>query len=367
MIKFLPVYIALGVLFFTPCISYAGVANSPHDMYSTGKGTNPNVCSYCHIPHNAAGDKIWSDWGNEVQLTGGSSTVIGNMCYTCHDGTVTDVGQNTVFNTYYQQHEISAGKDCNMCHTVHDNTNGMFSIVPKTQSTNTAMATYCETCHDSTMYTGAEALGDHLAGTEHPYKDDGGVLDWSCNICHMMHAGAQGSTEEVSNPILRVTITDSIFCQWCHYDKMSVEGDGVTQDHTQHPANLGYFNSWGKVECRSCHDVHQPDVTGRAALLVDDNVDSAFCVTCHEETSTINGPAIGGNSHPVGAAFTTIGDTPSGSDIDDDDDGSPDYPGNSEVIVCETCHSVHDKNADAPALRVTNEASALCVNCHSDK
>jgi predicted CXXCH cytochrome family protein len=342
----------------------AGVANTKHDMYYLGKGTDPNVCGYCHVPHKphkAVGDKIWSDWGNEAQLTSGPSSPIGNMCYTCHDGTATNEGQDTVFNTALQQHKTGPGTDCNICHTVHDNTNGKFLGIAKTQSSLTESATYCETCHDATQYPGAELHGDHLAGSEHPYKDSGSLLDDSCNSCHKMHGAADYTTPTLTNPILKQDNTDSAYCATCHPSYVQATSGG-----NKHPANLASAGTWGKVDCESCHDPHQPDDPNRPAILKDDNVDSSYCSTCHEPSGTTNGPAIGQYSHPVGIAFTTIGDTPSGSDIDDDNDGA-DYPANSEVIVCESCHSAHQKGVDSPLLRITDDAGALCMNCHPNK
>lgn len=341
--------------------AFAGVANSEHDMFSEGKGTDPNVCGYCHVPHNATGDKIWSGWGNEAQLTSGPSSAIGNMCYTCHDNTATDIGMLTVFGSL-QQHKTGVGTDCNICHTVHDNANGKFLGIEKTQSAATESATYCETCHDATMYEGAGPHGDHLAGSEHPYKDTGVFLDESCNSCHQMHGAVNYTVGSLTNPILKVANTDSAYCATCHADHVQE----TTTGDNKHPANLSSGGSWGKISCDACHDVHQPNDSGRAAILNGANVDSAYCVTCHKATEETFGPAIGAHSHPIGESFATVGLTPSANSIDDDGDGA-DYPGNSASIVCESCHSAHLQGAVEPLLRITAEAGSLCVNCHSGK
>ena len=353
-------------MFFAGANSFAGVAGTKHDMYFLGKGTDQNVCSYCHIPHNAAGEKIWSNWTNTAELTSGVSSPIGNLCYTCHDGTTTDLGAGTVFDIGLQQHKISPGSDCNFCHSVHDNTNGMFMNVAKTQSADTESATYCETCHDATMPTGAQPHGDHLAGSEHPYKDSGPVLDTSCNACHQMHGAVNNASPTLTNPILRFFNIDSGICTVCHVNKIS----SITGT-AQHPAILSTAGTWGKVLCSDCHDIHQPNDPGRPAVLKDTNVNSAYCTTCHKPTDTTKGPAVGTYSHPAGAAFTTIGATPSADTIDDDSDGAADYPGNSAVIACESCHSVHDKGVAKPLLRIQHAQNSgfpaeLCLNCHSN-
>lgn len=354
--------LVLGLVLGVYGLSMAGVVNSKHDMYGgfiPPKGSDPNACSYCHVPHNAVGDKIWSAWGNEGQLTGPYSA-IGNMCYTCHDGTATSLGQGTVFNTGLQQHK-TVGIDCDACHTVHDNANGKFLGIAKTQSANTESATYCETCHDATMYPGAGPHGDHLAGTEHPYKDSGSVLDDSCNSCHQMHGAASYTTASLTNPILKFANTDSAYCATCH----SGYAQSVTGGN-KHPANLSAAGGWGKVGCDTCHDVHQPNDSGRPAILMDTNVDSAYCVTCHQASGTVKGPAIGNFSHPTGVSFATIGLTPAANNIDDDGDGL-DYSNNSASIVCESCHSVHKKGVAGKLLRITASAGTLCSNCHVGK
>ncbi|MDP1854054.1 MAG: cytochrome c3 family protein [Candidatus Omnitrophota bacterium] len=359
--KNLVLLLVLGLLVGVYSFSFASVVNTKHDMFFMSKGIDPNVCGYCHVPHNAAGDKIWSTWANEAQLTSGPSSTIGNMCYTCHDGTATSLGQTTAFNAALQQHKTDTGTDCNICHTVHDNANGKFLGIAKTQSANTESATYCETCHDATMYPGADPHGDHLAGTEHPYKDTGAVLDESCNACHQMHGAVNYTTTSLTNPILKVANADSAYCATCHvgYVQAAIGGN-------KHPANLSSGGSWGKVDCATCHDPHQPADSGRPSILKDANTDSAYCATCHQATGTVKGPTVGTFSHPTSVGFTTVGLTPAGNNIDDDNDGA-DYPGNSASLVCESCHSVHKKGVSGKLLRITATAGALCVNCHSGK
>jgi predicted CXXCH cytochrome family protein len=355
------VILVIASWFLAACygISEAGVSGSDHDMYSEGLGTDPNVCSYCHIPHKAVGDKIWSDWANEWQVDNGPFPGIGNLCYTCHDGTATNTGSDTAFNTALQQHKTSAGSDCDMCHTVHDNTNGNFVGVSKTQSENTESATYCETCHN---FSNAGNWGDHLAGSEHPYKDSGSVLDESCDSCHTLHGAVQYTTQELTNPILLADNTNSAYCAACHpaYVQGSTGGN-------KHPAILSAPGTWGVVDCEVCHDPHQPFEAAHPAILRDTNIDSAYCASCHQATDTSKGPSIGDHTHPVKVAFTTIGLTPSANEIDDNADGTFDYPNDTQVIACESCHSPHLKGVAAGHVRMDNLEGSLCANCHNDK
>ena len=367
-------------LFSIADLSFAGVAGSRHDMYFLSKGTDPNPCAYCHIPHNAAGDKIWSDWANEAQLTSGPSTTIGNMCYTCHDGTASYRGLNSVFNLSLQQHKISAGRDCDMCHSVHDNTNGQFMNIAGKQNS------YCAACHDAAVNAGG--LGDHVSyPANHPNcggchgvfeLDSLGANgdDASCHLCHAKAHGAVNYTAgSITNPILKSNNTDSQYCGLCHPDLVQANSGG-----SKHPANTS-GSAYGKITCQSCHDPHQPGITNQLYLLTDSNIDSQMCIDCHNGSS---GPDIG-HSHPNQVSFGTIvpvdaspqTGTPPGNQINDNDyddghsdpDTYPDYPANSASMICETCHSVHRKadNAGIKLLRITNTNSALCLNCHTDK
>ena len=371
-----------GLLFFVSGLSFADVTGSKHDMYSTGKGTNPNVCSYCHIPHNAAGDKIWSDWGNEAQLSSGPSTTIGNMCYTCHDGTVTSIGQDTAFNTALQQHKITTGQDCDMCHSVHDNTNGKFMNVGEYQNS------YCANCHNAANNAGG--FGDMTVSGNHPSYWTSPppenteadcfachfIDDWdrtnSCYICHEKgHGAVNYSTAQVSNPILRIDNTDSAFCATCHpVNVQSTSSTGMSSGVTKHPANLDSEGMWGDIDCESCHDPHQPDKPDNPFILQSQNVDSGYCDTCHDTTGQTQGPDIG-YGHPVDVPLSMVpadaAATPVGDTIDDDDVNGVDYPANSSNMICETCHSIHRKGTASPLLRLNytgGQSSELCINCH---
>jgi predicted CXXCH cytochrome family protein len=356
----------------------ANVAGTKHDMYFLQKGTDPNVCTYCHIPHNAFGEKIWSDWANEAQLQMGTFGTIGNMCYTCHDGTVSMAGLNTVFNANLQQHKITSGEDCDMCHTVHDNTNGKFMSVGKTQNS------YCATCHDNVMNAGG--LGDHVGPGNHPsYWTSTPTHNWglndcnfchgpypgysgnvnSCEICHVPAHGAMNySVGQITHPILREDNTDSAFCGHCHPANVQTQPTNP-EAFWKHPANMNPPGSWGNVDCKTCHDPHQPDKPTHPAILQEQNVDSGYCMICHDATGNSQGPSIG-DSHPVNIllSMTPVDPTtaPTGSQIDDDGIKGIDYLLNSDNMICETCHSVHRKGHDQYMLR--QKEMFLCQNCH---
>lgn len=379
--KLLLVIIGL-VLLSLPVTSFAGVAGSDHDL--TGGGTQ--LCFACHTPHNAQGARLWAS------TPSGTFTGVQDLCYTCHDGSVTTVGQTTVMDAVKEQH-LNVGADCSgagACHDVHNqnpNLTGRFLVVTRTNNS------YCETCHDATPFSGAEALGDHTAGITH--FTNGGTF--TCNQCHSIHGATAQTTNPVglTNPIL---LDDNqsgayygTFCISCHngtapaagvagsggvaatdvFDYSEGTADGTEQKHPTITTS-GSFPVGG---CNKCHDAHNPILTSSPYLLPMDNTESAYCVSCHDG---VTGPPVGGNSHFVGAAPSDVNMNsglnpalPWANQIDDDGNVGADWSGaTANYMVCETCHSVHrngNTGVDAAYfLRWENGATnQLCTACHT--
>ncbi|MDP3980444.1 MAG: cytochrome c3 family protein [Chlamydiota bacterium] len=72
------------------------------------------------------------------------------------------------------------------------------------------------------------------------------------------------------------------------YDSNLATTDGELNDPSVQVTALGgtishdlLFN--GKVECASCHDVHNTASEGNSKLLVINNAGSALCITCHNK------------------------------------------------------------------------------------
>lgn len=356
-----------------PVVAFAGVSGGKHDLttWAGGGGAKP-LCEACHTPHNAFGDNLW---GSAV---GTGYSVVGNLCYTCHDGSVTSVGSATAFNTALEQHKTAVGNDCsgdaNSCHDVHNEGTGKFITV----AIDAPSGTYCVSCHDD---TDAGSLGDHTTGMQH-YTSG---TTFNCNSCHMAH-GATAQTAPIgslTNPILREDNMVSgygQFCVTCHDDAggYTIVVDNFnylettnTGAETKHPTNTtgGSFPIGG---CNTCHDVHG-GATDNGHLLVENNDDSAYCVSCHSGGSA---PAFGGAaSHPAGVAVTTatMNQTagpalPWADEINEDGNPGVDYAGSADFIVCETCHSVHRAGLGTSSyfLRDDNGAqNELCVRCHT--
>lgn len=376
----------MGIVLLTlPMTALAGVSGSDHDL--TGGGEK--LCQTCHTPHNALGANLWA------RNPSGTFSGVQDLCYTCHDGGVTSVGVTTVFDALKEQH-ATVGADCSglgACHDVHNqnpNTTGRFTVAGVTETN----GSYCETCHDATQFTGAEALGDHTAGTTH--FTNGGTF--TCNQCHTVHgATLQGTNPAgLTNPILLADNEPGsyygVFCATCHGGippAVAIPGTGgvaatdvwayaeATADGTesQHPTSTtgGSFPVGG---CDKCHDVHDPTASPVPQyLLLADNTNSAYCVACHDGASA---PAVGANTHPTGVPTDVgmnTGLTPAlpwANQIDEDGTAGVDWgSATPNMMVCETCHSVHKKGNTIGDVQYflrweNGNSNQLCGACHTD-
>lgn len=373
--------LAIAGLVALPAAAWAGIDGSDHDR--GGK-----ICQNCHVPHNAMGTKLW------FEAPSGTFTGIQDLCYSCHDGSVTSAGLTTAFNASLQQHiGVGVGADCDGCHDVHNqnpNLTGRFLYADVVQSAN---GDYCSSCHDGsapTAFAAADALGNHVyggTGTTNHYNR----TTFDCNQCHTVHGATAQTTNPagLTNPILLADNQPGAFygafCISCHNGTIPTGGvnaggvaaadvfnyamavsDATTVKHPTTTATAG--------GCSLCHDVHNPSTatTNIPHLLRSDNTDGAYCTSCHTGGG---GPTIG-TSHPYGQTPTSVtmnsGLTPAlpwSDEINDDPTDAVftglDYPSaTADQIVCESCHSAHRQGTYAPLLRETNAANELCGSCH---
>jgi predicted CXXCH cytochrome family protein len=377
--RFLVITAGLAVL-VTPVVGLAGIQGSDHDLTGTGE----KLCFACHIPHNALGDKLWAS------TPSGTFTGVQDLCYTCHDGSVTSIGATTAFNTLLEQH-ITVGADCSgpsgSCHDVHNqnpNTTGRFLVVTETNNS------YCETCHDATQFPGAEGLGDHTAGITHFTNG----TTFTCVQCHSVHGATPQTTNPagLTNPVLLDDNQPGAyygdFCISCHNGTAPAEGTvgsgGVaatdvfdysesTNDGTEwkHPttSTTGGTPVGG---CDKCHDVHDPTGTAAGYLLMADNTNSAYCLSCHSQAGA---PAVGANTHYTGQPADVNMNSglnpalPWANQIDEDGVAGADWASaTANEMVCESCHSVHRQGfqtTPAYLLRDDNSNNEICQACHS--
>lgn len=194
------------------------VIGSPHDLGTAGVST----CEVCHLPHEASGQRLWSDdpHAGDERLSG-----VAPLCYSCHDGTVAE-GLH-VFDVGLAQHPVQPGQpgeDCDMCHDPHVADNGNFLLFP-------SGANLCRTCHgragdgDHEMNTDAAAHGSvPVDDTWNPAAgdfsgarlwDEGGARPGTFLKCLSCH-GAHGAASETLLSVAAGPAGSSALCVICH-------------------------------------------------------------------------------------------------------------------------------------------------------
>lgn len=64
----------------------------PAPAGNKGPQGHPAGCATCHVPHSAAGEKLWP-YAPPTTTTKGTQLSAGSaLCYSCHDGTLTSLG-----------------------------------------------------------------------------------------------------------------------------------------------------------------------------------------------------------------------------------------------------------------------------------
>lgn len=404
-----------------PMASFGGIAGSDHDTrVDEFDGTNPmpstDLCTSCHLPHNAeaGAQKLWS-------ITVGGTGTIGDLCKTCHSGTIVTSGATTVFsgNSVHANADgtnatdlATCSGDDTSCHDVHNQygtkAQGKFLDLGGTLLTTQNV---CVACHngDGAAWTEGDYTG---TGRNHPQANGvAGVNQASgvnCSKCHVatsVHGVATGTAVTQGGTVegagnggdWLLKVDNNVSGNWggacvsCHSatgaysaDHGGGEGSGVVTAlyeniafasdlrHTTSGQSRGYTAMTG---CNACHYMHDPgggSITPLAQKV--DNIESAACFNCHVTLS--DAPPVGGNSHPIttDADYTVTGvppvaGYPAANAINDDDVGANDYGSGATnaYLVCESCHSVHRKGVTGNSfLRAANtEDNEICAACHT--
>lgn len=417
---FAAVVALVGGLWTAP--SNAAVQSSKHDMdnmasilpaYAGAVGTY-GLCSACHIPHKAGGDKLWKASVTPMVAYG----TLGHLCNYCHGGNLSGVGADmsvTVFAagpTNYG-HKLSAATgsnilniaglgsatdctaasllpyvsgfgttrtymECVTCHSVHNsNNNRAFLNVQTGPPQVTGLEDICDACHPGRSKA-------HTAGTNNMYLNANGIHPSS---------PAMVPTALTANATYAPVAT----------------GTGLASD----PAwNAGpHLSAAGGVYCNSCHMVHGDEgatatnafttipysvfENNRSYLLAFNagvagtNLSNAFCEACHRGTggqgasTFFPNPGTSANFHPAddginnGTGRVSIISEPLGWVFSGG--ASANATDNTGNLLCTTCHGIHNTAmegttfANSPLLRKTAPGglngdvgtTGYCMGCHS--
>ncbi len=244
--------ILLAVALAAGSVYGGSIVGSDHDLsaISAGRqhaGTDYNdyneVCVYCHTPHGA--DPAVPLWNRQLNPDN----------YILYDSSV-----SSTFDATPEQPSLTGVT--RMCLSCHDGTIAVDSLV------NEPNRSFAVAPNHMGMATSGQSVGPTVSGRCsdcHPAVDDGVIIN-------------------VAPSFVTTDLRDDHPVSF-RYDSALLILDSGLEDPTDTPSGLGGFIVDdmlvdNRVECVSCHDVHDPD---EAPFLIKPNTNSALCVTCHKK------------------------------------------------------------------------------------
>ncbi len=369
------------------------------------------ACAMCHARWIGEGEEIDTWKRMSVLLVDDIEFRLAadeDVCFSCHNGGVLD-SRNIIRKYMETRHPVGIvpsknisipsnfpldknGKlYCGTCHSAHgglgeetqaDVEKGTFLRYPNKNSE------LCKMCH-------VDKLGGKPKGT-HPIDvsslpiskriiDNGGLIGDNganhviCESCHVVH----GSPYEKLLVLTRGTYSDdqaSELCEGCHKNNPSIPGHGPGMD--SHPVDVKQITArmpdkWesgrkaiktsdNRVICRSCHNPHAG--VANTSLLEDvgdtkENYKNFLCKQCHQDKLSSEKMENNPGLHPVGLKVPETMQPKAQIPFDKD-----------RKLMCISCHMPHNAvnnsntdGTDGRILRVTNENSLLCKECHGEK
>jgi predicted CXXCH cytochrome family protein len=243
------VLLAMCLIAVSAVPAFAVITGSKHDFSASGSthsvfdGGQTQICIFCHVPHNAYNTTLLWSRDKTTGITAASS-----------------------FKMY-------------------SSTTGSTAILPSaTQLTGNESSWLCLTCHDGTkasMQTNTKAYVATLAGGT--AYDASGRIGGAPNLVNKADylSGTGGGVLRDDHPIN--------FSYAASYTAKGGAGSGLTALATLEAVpgatslTIGSskpFDAGGKMQCSSCHLVHDEGNTG-AGLLRKPKAASAICLQCH--------------------------------------------------------------------------------------
>lgn len=288
----------------------AGVINTPHDATTVTSLANLGTCATCHIPHKAAGGRLWAK-------AMGASTLgtVSNLCSACH---TTGGGYGTTdfpnaAGASYTVFAVSA----------HDM---LVNEYVKPGAVGTGGDT--EIPLSQLPYSGSTSPSRPREATETNLIQ--------CTSCHNVHDNAQ------NRPFLRVNIRD--LCIQCHLHRYTSNG-------TTWAGGAGaVLSTWSGVRLSNLGS-HPVGTNISADVSVPGNSPIAAWTTAPFDaiTATLMMPFDLGATAGKDGTYTK-GEWNLGLHVADGT-GADGVPGTGQVggVVCVSCHAVHGVQDDSAA------------------
>jgi len=262
--------IAGALLSLAAGTTWAGVANTKHNLGNTGTGTNSfdgtdAICAFCHTPHGAetsANPPLWNRVLGTTSYTTydslGTSTLEGEVlgvgsisiaCLSCHDGTQ---AMNVMINAPGSGNYDPAG------FTLAGTWTGPALTATPVGSLNYASA--------SIVNLGSDLTNDHPIGVEYA----GGGCEAAGATCSPV--GGDTNDPDFADAA-QITLGGGPV--W-YVDRVGGIPGRQKDDMILYTRTFAAGNG-PSVECGSCHDPH----TENSTFLRTVNTGSAVCLACH--------------------------------------------------------------------------------------
>ncbi len=262
-------------------------------------------CAICHIRWVQALDRSDLQKG-PMQDVMERQTGSGDMCLSCHDGSVVD----SRFKVWSTRHHTTDA---------------------------------------------APSPAVHIPTDKFPLDAQGRM---TCATCHTAHA-VPGDSDLRTVIFLRQPNVDSSLCLACHPQHAQKSDCQHPLGHAKSPVPKAILDAGGKTSpdghaifCQTCHEPHGAQ---NAWMLV--LPPSQLCVACHTDKAPETSPPAGAPVHRIG--HTYAGFKPPATLLNEKATFGP----NGE-LGCLSCHRLHDASADRPLLIRKNESGSLCLECH---
>ncbi|MDY6849816.1 MAG: cytochrome c3 family protein [Thermodesulfobacteriota bacterium] len=203
------------------------------------------------------------------------------------------------------------------------------------------------------LFLGVGPAAASIVGTKHDMSTSDAGNDKVCVYCHTPHGA---DTTVVKAPLWNRSTQDAAGSV---YTGLSLEASTVTD------MTLANINATDTPLCLSCHDGSVGEVLQNEPNSGNTDVTGyVFGSAAANLTTDMS------NDHPIGFTY----DSAAATDDEINDStvveavgalgaGAVSYGATSDQMWCSSCHDVHD-NTNAPFLRISNAASALCTTCH---
>lgn len=409
--------------------AWAGVSGSSHDVAAAlgPAAAGFGVCSSCHIPHKAVGDRLWPQ---PITGTSASRGDVGNLCTYCHDQTNGVLGgsrtpypfkdqqanthgmvkanlpdvANSFDTTLPYMGVAGAAMQCTSCHNVHDQ-----SLAGRLAYLQADIDVLCARCHSNRQFingvaqNGAAAAEGAWGATRYGFDSTAAAGNPGS---HPVGTDILGDNSQHNWNGVAVTADSPLTTSIMAIEAYGTAGNyplGPKLINGAAPADATTFT--GGVGCVTCHMVHGRDGVTSAAPNMDllvfyqtegangaangaaTDPNNALCEACHQgpAPATAAGvyggtlfpnPGAGSGTHPVDDYYLLVDAGVTAVPANWPTGGGARADGGSPRLICESCHTPHPLQSVTRALTnvvgtgtnshmLRNADVLICDNCHT--